>query len=278
MTISSRCSPTLRSMKFLRKSWLILAMGYCVLPAAAQDLSPLQLPSLDALPDSLHKRPLTELADIFATDKRASWHNFIELYDRYLTPMQDSIHRVFEIGIFNGASHKMWKCFFDSAEIYGIDIKPKPWVEKLGIHTYIANQAKREDLQQFILESGGEFDVIIDDGGHYMNHQQISLGYLFEHLAPGGLYIIEDVHTSLRTFYNGFGVDSTGSNTTFNMIMQYIRTEKMESNYMTPEEKKYLEQNIEYVELYKRKNSLHSTACVIRKKRKSGTGILREGQ
>lgn len=253
-------------MKLTRHIILVLAL-LCVANTYAQDgINPLWLPTLEELPDSLHKRPLIELSETFGTDKRPSMHNFIDLYDRYLTPLQDSVHRVFEIGIFNGASHKMWKCFFDSAEVYGIDIKPKPWVEKLGIHTYIANQANREDLQRFVDSSGGNFDVIIDDGGHFMNHQQVSLGFLFEHLKPGGIFIIEDVHTSIPEFYEGYGVDSTESNTTLKVILDYLTTEKIESVFMLEEEERYLEQNIEYIELHKRKNSMHSTACVIRKK------------
>jgi len=232
-------------------------------------LDPLRSPMLQELPDSLHKRDLVELAILFGTDKQPSMHNFIELYDRNLTPLQDSVHRILEIGVFNGASHKMWKCFFDSAEVYGIDIRPKPWVEQLGIHTYLADQANREDLQRFVDSSGGNFDVIVDDGGHYMDHQQVSLGFLFQHLAPGGFFIIEDVHTSIPKYYDGFGRDSTLSNTTLNVFLEYLMTESIESEYLTDEEEKYLEKNIDYIEIYKRKNSMHSTAVLIRKKKKS---------
>lgn len=236
--------------------------------ASQAQLNDLRSPTLQELPDSLHKRDLIELSEIFNTDKQPSLHNFIDLYNRYLTQLQDSVHRILEIGIFNGASHKMWKCYFDSAEVYGIDIREKPWVEKLGIHTYLANQANREDLQTFVDSSGGNFDVIIDDGGHYMDHQQVSLGFLFEHLSEGGLYIIEDVHTSLPAYYDGFGRDSTLSNTTLKIFTDYIMNEDIESVYMTKEEKVYMETWIEYIEIYKRKNSMHSTAVVIRKKKK----------
>lgn len=244
---------------------LLLLLGTCTINA---QITELRSPTLTELPDSLHKRDLVELSEIFNTDKQPSFHNFIDLYNRHLTPLQDSVHRILEIGIFNGASHKMWKCFFDSAEVYGIDIKQKPWVENLGIHTYLANQADRDDLQEFIDSSGGQFDVIIDDGGHYMDHQQVSLGFLFKHLNEGGLFIIEDVHTSIPAYYDGFGRDSTLSNTTLKIFTDYIMTEDIESVYMTDEEKVYLETWIDYIEIYKRKNSMHSTAVVIRKKKK----------
>lgn len=231
-------------------------------------LSPLRSADLKELPDSLHKRDLVELSVLFGTDKQPTMHNFIDLYDRYLTPLQDSVHRILEIGIFNGASHKMWKCFFDSAEVYGIDIREKPWIEKLGIHTYVTDQADREQLQQFVDSSGGNFEVIVDDGGHFMHHQQVSLGFLFEHLAPGGLFIIEDVHTSIPSFYKGFGVDSVQSNTTLEVFLNYLVSESIDSGYMTRKEEVYLESWIDHIEIYKRKNSMHSTAIVIRKKKK----------
>lgn len=249
------------------KKALALLFLICAFASQAQ-YEELRSASLKELPDSLHKRDLIELSEIFNTDKQPSMHNFIDLYDRYLTPMQDSVHRILEIGIFNGASHKMWKCFFDSAEVYGIDIRQKPWVEQLGIHTYITNQANRDQLQEFVDSSGGHFDVVIDDGGHFMNHQQISLGYLFEHLEPGGLFIIEDVHTSIPAYYEGFGKDSTLNNTTLKVFTDYLMNESIDSEFMTDEEQVYLETNIEYIEIYKRKNSMHSTAVVIRKKKK----------
>lgn len=233
-----------------------------------QKLSPLVLPSLEELPDSLKGRDLIELSIVFNTDKNPAMHNFIDVYKRNFDPVRDTVHRVFEIGVFNGASHKMWKCYFDSAEVYGIDIREKPWVEKLGIHVQIADQENRVDLQRFIDSSGGQFDIIIDDGGHTMGQQQVSLGFLFQHLKPGGLYIVEDVHTSIPKFYQGFGVNGDQSNSTLTMINGYVSTEKINSAFMLPEEMLYLEKNLEYVELYKRKNQLHSTLCVFKKKKK----------
>ena len=50
-------------------------------------------------------------------------------------------------------------------------------------------------LDNFLLEYGNDFDIIIDDGGHTMKQQQISLGILFFAVKSGGYYVIEDLHT-----------------------------------------------------------------------------------
>jgi len=254
-------------MKHFIHSIIVLLVVSTAIPVYSQmGIAELRSPALEKLPDSLKGRDLIELSSLFGTDKQQAMHNFVDVYRRHFDPIRDSVHRIFEIGIFNGASHRMWKCYFDSAEVYGIDIRPKLWLEQLGIHTYITNQADRVQLQEFIDTTGGQFDIIVDDGGHRMNHQQISLGFLFEHLKPGGLYIIEDVHTSIPNFYNGFGADSLLENTTLTMINHFVMTEKIVSEYMLPEEIRYLQRNIEYVELYKRKNPMHSTLCLFKKK------------
>jgi hypothetical protein len=40
------------------------------------------------------------------------------------------------------------------------------------------------------------FDIIVDDGGHTMAQQTTSLVHLLRKVKSGGLYIIEDLHTS----------------------------------------------------------------------------------
>lgn len=214
-------------------------------------------------------KTLTQLCDSFRTDKCPGAHGFIEIYEPLFTPMRLDSIRFFEIGIYKGLSHLMWRQFFPNGEIFGIDLRDYTKESQgTGIMTYVANQANRGNLQDFIGVSGGEFDVILDDGGHHMNHQQISLGYLFPHVKPGGMFIIEDVHTSLPFFYpdTAFEVNQNGSNTTLLMIENYIRTGLMESVYLTPEENVYLQNHIARIELHYINNARHSIMCVIHKK------------
>ena len=49
-------------------------------------------------------------------------------------------------------------------------------------------------------EMGG-LDIVMDDGSHVATHQRVSFETLFPLLADGGLYLIEDTHTSYWSYF-----------------------------------------------------------------------------
>lgn len=220
-------------------------------------------------PEDSIRPSLTQLCEKYKSDKCDSGHKFIEIYEDLLSPYRDQMGSFFEIGILNGASHLMWREYFPNADIYGIDIKDYSAKSKgTGIKTFVADQSNREDLTNALDYFRNSFDVILDDGGHAMDHQQVSLGFLFKQLNKGGYYIIEDIHTSLPKYYPDpdFKVNENEMNTTLFMLEWYIRTGEIKSEYMTPEEIAFLEENIESVEIKFRNTRHHSIMCVIRKK------------
>lgn len=91
--------------------------------------------------------------------------------------------------------------------------------ETTGATIFAGDQADPIFLQKFINESGGEFDVIIDDGGHTMDQQLTSLEYLWKIVKPGGLYIIEDLQTS---HWPVFGGDPTMSDPNVPTMLKFI--------------------------------------------------------
>ncbi len=204
---------------------------------------------------------MTTLAG-YKTDKGQHYHGFTEIYDRILSPLRAEPLRILEIGIAEGGSIELWEDYFPRAEIFGIDIVDKSAMERDRVTTFVADQADRVQLGRFISQHGGEFDLIIDDGGHAMHQQQISLGFLFQYLKPGGFYILEDVHTS---FYTDFGVEDNGANSTYTMIFNYVGNVEMKSRYMTEAEMLYLEDNIEYVNLFFRNTAYQSITTVFQK-------------
>ncbi len=208
---------------------------------------------------------LTRLADEYGSDKGTRGHRFTDTYELFFHPIRQDTKKVLEIGVLKGASLRTWKLYFPNAFIYGIDIEDTSSVDEERIRTFVADQSDRKQLQRFIDAHGGDFDVILDDGGHTMEQQQVSLGYLFRHVKAGGLYVIEDVHTSLYALYQDrFGATPSGDNATLAMIDNFVRTGNIESRYLTAEEKDYLTSNLAHCNLHSQQKG-HAITCIFRK-------------
>ncbi len=107
-----------------------------------------------------------------------------------------------------------------------------------------------------------------------MEQQQVSLGFLFPYVRPGGFYSMEDIHTSMPNIYPGFGVGPNEANTSLNMVFKYIRSAplKFESEYMLPAELAYLNAEVETADLHLANNQRHSIMCTFKKRALRPTG------
>lgn len=95
------------------------------------------------------------------------------------------------------------------------------WASKTsGATIYAGDQADPELLGRFLRETGGGFDVIVDDGGHTMTQQITSLEWLWPAVKPGGMYFIEDLETSYLPNYGGDG--SGGRDPNVHTTAKYI--------------------------------------------------------
>lgn len=208
---------------------------------------------------------LNRLAHKYNTDKKSNLHNYVSIYHKLFDKDRLNIKKVLEIGIFNGGSHQMWQEYFPNAIIYGIDIYDKSQYNSDRIITYIGNSEKYEDLNDFINKYGSDFDIIIDDGGHTMSQQQFALKYLLKHLKSNNYFIIEDLHTSLRSKFLKTNIEK--NNTTLSVLQNYINTNKFNSEYISLDESNYLENNIQSCNIITLKNGPKgSILSVIKKK------------
>ena len=184
-----------------------------------------------------------------------------------------------EIGIFRGGSAKTFRDYFSKGQIYCIDINQdsvNTLQNEERIHPFKVDQGNREQLNK-LMEEIGKVDIILDDGSHCMDHMQISFGFLFSFLNKGGIYIIEDVHTSypyheipnhlgnLEDFKKRWHIPTDFYNTTYNMLKNYEIFGKIHSGYMTDEEMKYINNNINYFNLNIR-NDYGSVTCIMKHK------------
>jgi len=68
-------------------------------------------------------------------------------------------------------------------------------------HVHTGDQSSAADLARVVAEAGGPgFDVIIDDGSHFNEHQIATAKQLVKAVAPGGVYVIEDIQSSCKNW------------------------------------------------------------------------------
>ena len=132
------------------------------------------------------------------------WHHYFDIYHRHLRPYRGKPVTIVEFGVFHGGSLQMWKDYFGPrARIYGVDIDPRcrdfaePQVEIL-----IGDQEDRAFLKELVAKVG-PIDVVIEDGGHTMAQQLATFEELWPAVTDGGVFLIEDLHTSYWDEYGG---------------------------------------------------------------------------
>ncbi len=129
----------------------------------------------------------------------SKYANYFAEYDSHFKEYLDKPIRLIEIGVQGGGSLSMWKEYFPKAKIVGVDIDDCSRFATEDIQIFRGDQAD----PKFLTSIPGTFDIIIDDGGHTMKQQQVSFKHLFPRLNEGGMYVIEDLHTSYWPEFGG---------------------------------------------------------------------------
>jgi hypothetical protein len=150
------------------------------------------------------RKSLIDLAGCFGTDKGAvpgdfgHPHHYTEVYERFLEPLRDRPLRLLEIGVWKGASLRVWEDYFPNATIIGIENLADIVEGKFERATVMIGDATNTAFMDSVVDRfvGGEVDVVIDDGSHILDQQITCLEHLMPRLAEGGLYFIEDIACS----------------------------------------------------------------------------------
>ena len=131
------------------------------------------------------------------------WLHYLEIYECHFRMYHNTPVKMLEIGVSQGGSLEIWRKYFGAdATIFGIDIRPE-----CASRVTPPNQVRigSQDDPQFlhsVIDEMGMPDIILDDGSHLGRHQRVSFDTLFPLLKEGGLYVIEDLHTS---YFPGHG-------------------------------------------------------------------------
>ena len=162
-----------------------------------------QAPAI-AEPDSTEQLTLSQI--YYDTPHLISqkWKHYFAVYERFFERFRGTPVRLLEIGVSQGGSLDVWRSYFGAeALIVGVDIDPI--CSRFDGQSGLVRIGSQEDpaFLQSLVDEFKEFDIVIDDGGHTMTQQITSFCNLYKAVRDGGLYLVEDCHTSYHPPYGG---------------------------------------------------------------------------
>lgn len=130
-------------------------------------------------------------------------HGYVRVYGALLARLRPQPFKLLEIGLSVARDGRtcpslaMWADWAPAADILGVDIADYSAFQRERCRTMVVDQTDAAALIS-LAEAEGPFDVIVDDGAHASDAQQVSFFALFPFLRNGGFYFIEDLHFQPR--------------------------------------------------------------------------------
>lgn len=153
---------------------------------------------------------LEALAERHGSDKAE--HGYCDFYEDLLSRRRDEPLKILELGVggfdrpddpaWGGASLRMWTDYFPRSSVCGLDILDKSGVTGERI-TIVRGSQTDAELLRALSADAGPFDLIVDDASHIPSLTIASFEILFPLLAPGGVYVIEDLAPSYWPLWGG---------------------------------------------------------------------------
>lgn len=132
------------------------------------------------------------------------WPHYFSIYHSHLSHLRGQRIRVLEIGVYRGGGLRMWQEYFGpDATIVGADIDEAAKRSVAGLFEVELGDQEDPAFLRRLHDRYGPFDVVIDDGGHTMRQQIVTVETLFPLLNVGGTLIVEDTHTSYWPAFGG---------------------------------------------------------------------------
>ena len=209
-------------------------------------------------------KTLSEIAKQYPTDKDFTHNYYNAVYENYFSPIRETTKLVCEIGIggfseplgwMPGNDLKVFRDYFSNANILGLDIVKHENIADLNRITLDwIDQSKRDLVIEYATKLQN-YDLILDDGSHNVYDQQITFAHFFKSLKSNGIYVLEDLHTSIEVNMPEknaiWNWGRPGFITPLELLEHFQRTGEIISDDLNEEEKLYLQENIKSVEVFR---------------------------
>lgn len=154
--------------------------------------------------------------------------SYVDEYAKLFDPLRANAVRLLQIGVRNGFSLEVWASYFERAvSIIGCDIDPAcaalPFADP-RIHVVIG-EASASTVARMICTPDKLLDIVIDEGSQKSGEMVRSFARYFNQLKPGGLYILQELHSSDRESCGDGVLDPHSAVTFFGQLADVVSLE-----------------------------------------------------
>ncbi len=174
-----------------------------------------------------NKQSFTEIFKSHRGKASNKWESYLSIYENIFQNYRQKKISLLEIGIQNGGSLEIYAHYFNNFQsIVGCDIE-----QKCSLLTYppninvIVGDCNNDETVSEIKSISDSFDIIIDDGSHISKDVIITFLKYFRLLKKGGIYVVEDLHTSYWQQWGGGLFYKNSSVSFFKLLVDVVNHE-----------------------------------------------------
>ena len=212
--------------------------------------------------DIFEKNSLDELFYHYGSDKadyfkikNSEGHGFSRFYIKHLSELKNKKINILELGSYAGASAAAFIKYFPKSKVFCFDINISNFLySSKNIFVYGVDIKKENKVNKILKKIFHDhqfqnFDIIIDDGSHYLSDILFSFNKYFKFVKNQGYYIIEDFKHPNYYKYNRDIDDILIDN-----LFEKIKSKKsFKSNILNENDINYFFKSIKNIYIYKGK-------------------------
>ena len=176
-------------------------------------------------------------------------HTYHLFYENFFKYKKNEKIDFLEIGAFKGNAAAAFYFYFKECNIISCDLFPDLFLYRSKkIKNFQIDSSSEFQLKKKILDKDYKFDIIVEDAGHFLKDQIISLFILFKTLKSKGFFVIEELDfPDKRKDMNLYNERPT-LREILNLIKQ---NQDFNSKYITSEQKEYFLNNFKEIQIFK---------------------------
>ena len=194
------------------------------------------------------KRFLNQYARFSKRDGKLLYaHNYGDYYDKFLKKFKNKKINILEIGAFKGNATASFFFYFNNSKIYSADLYPDLFRFKSErISSFKLDNSVEQELQN--LPKKLKYDIIIEDAGHYLKDQIISVFKLFPKLNKKGFFVVEELDFPDTRIDMNPGKKKP---TLRDILISVKNNKDFESELVSKDQKEYFLKNLNSIEIFK---------------------------